>query len=243
MGLSITVLGSCGTYPVPDEACSGYLVRGAGATVWLDAGPGTLANLQRHVRPAEVDAVVLSHAHADHWTDVLLFYNLCRYVEPRSRIPVFSPAEVLRLAREVQGDVAPTFDWFVVAGGDVLDIGGLRFTFSRTDHPAETLAARIDGDGRSLGYTADTGPAWALSSLGPGLDLAVVDATFLGDQEGSAPHLSARQAGMGAKGAGVDRLVLTHRWPTVHPDDSRAEAEAEFGGAVEMAAAGEVYEV
>ena len=61
MGLSITVLGCSGTYAGPGGACSGYLVRSNDTSVWLDTGPGSLANLQQHVDLTSLDAIVVSH--------------------------------------------------------------------------------------------------------------------------------------------------------------------------------------
>lgn len=78
-GMSLTVLGCCGSYPGPGQACSGYLVRAIGTSVWVDAGTGTLANLQRHVRLQEVDAIVLSHEHPDHWMDLTGAYVAAKY--------------------------------------------------------------------------------------------------------------------------------------------------------------------
>ena len=94
---------------------------------------------------------------------------------------------------------------------------------------------RVDGDGRSLGYSADSGPEWSLEALGPGLDLALCEATFLKDREGSVQHMSGRQAGKTAKAAGVRRLMVTHVWPTIDPKLVAAEAEESFGGPVELA--------
>ncbi|HMC51941.1 MAG TPA: MBL fold metallo-hydrolase, partial [Acidimicrobiales bacterium] len=79
MALTLTVLGCDGSYPGPGGACSGYLVRGGGVRLWLDAGSGTMANLQRHVGLDEIDAVVLSHEHPDHWTDLEAYYVACAY--------------------------------------------------------------------------------------------------------------------------------------------------------------------
>ena len=89
----------------------------------------------------------------------------------------------------------------MIGAGDQVTIGALRLSFSQTDHPVTTLAARIDGGGRSLGYSADSGPGWELAALGPGLDVALCEATFLSDKEGSVQHLSARQAGRTARAA------------------------------------------
>ena len=38
MGLTLTVLGACGSYPGPGQACSGYLVQSVSTSVWVDAG-------------------------------------------------------------------------------------------------------------------------------------------------------------------------------------------------------------
>ena len=102
---------------------------------------------------------------------------------------------------------------------------------------------RIDGGDRSLGYSADTGPAWSLAALGPDLDLALCEATFLREQEGMAQHLSGRQAGGSAREAGARRLVLTHIWPTIDAERSRTEATAAYGGPVEVAVTNERYEL
>ena len=231
--MTLTVLGSAGSYAGAGNACSGYLVRGAGTTVWLDAGPGTLANLQHHAGLHDVDAVVLSHEHPDHWTDLQGFAVACQYVIDRSGVPVYGPAGV----RKAVGDHgARVLEWHTVTDGSVEQIGGLRFTFSNTAHGPETLAARVEGDGKVLGYSADSGPGWSLEALGPGLDVAVCEATYLRDREGEGlNHMSGRQAGTTARAAGAARLVVTHVWPTVDPVAVAAEAAEAFGRPVEIA--------
>ena len=239
MGLSVTVLGCSGSYPAVGRACSSYLVRSATTTIWLDAGSGSLANLQRHVDILDVDAVVLSHEHPDHTADLAGFYVACKYYLHREHVPVYAPAGVADSVYYSSDPIA----WHDVADGTEVDIGGLHLTFSRTDHPTETLAVRIDGDGRSLGYSADSGPAWSLSKLGPGLDLALCEATYLSEHEGRAQHMSARQAGVSGREAGVGRLVLTHQQPGTDPAAILEEGTAAFGRAVEIAVDGAVLEV
>jgi ribonuclease BN (tRNA processing enzyme) len=142
----------------------------------------------------------------------------------------------------VSDGTEPTFAWQVVRDGSSVEVGSLRFTFSRTDHPGETLAMRVDADGASLGYSSDTGPGWSLEALGPGLDLAVCEATLLSHLEGTAPHMSGRQAGRSARSAGAARLVITHLWPTSDPADHGREAEEAFGGPVEVAEVNRRYD-
>jgi ribonuclease BN (tRNA processing enzyme) len=105
-------------------------------------------------------------------------------------------------------------------------------------------AVRIDGDGgRSIGYSADTGPGWSLEALGAGLDLALCEATVPMSQEGKLQHLSARQAGSSARAAGARHLVLTHLWPSLDPEVSQAEGAAAFGAPVDVASTGARYAV
>ena len=244
MALSLTVLGCAGTYAGPGNACSGYLVQGDGLAVWLDTGPGTLAHLQTHVGLDAVDAVVVTHSHPDHWLELPVFRNACKYGLERAGVPVFAPADVRAQADYLGSeDTEDTFAWHVIGDGATFEIGRLRFSCSRTDHPVETLAMRIDLDGRTMAYSADTGPGWSFASLGPGIDVGLCEATLLAHQEGRAPHLSGRQAGAMARSAGVGRLVLTHLWPTSDPGQHRAEAEESFGGPVAVAAVGRRFDV
>jgi len=201
-----------------------------------------MANLQRHVDLADIDAVVLTHSHPDHWSDIEGFYVACRYVTERSGVPVYAPAGLRDLLRT--GPTSePTLHWQDIADGSRLTLGPMQLTFSRTDHPPETLAVRVDADGRSLGYSADSGPGWSLEALGPGLHLGLCEATYLRDREGSSPHMSARQAGATARAAGVERLLLTHLWPTVHVGAARAEAAHAFGRPVDVARQNGSYQV
>jgi ribonuclease BN (tRNA processing enzyme) len=233
VALTLTVLGCSGTYAAPGGACSGYLVEDGDTCLWVDAGSGTLANLQRHVAFDAVDAVVLTHEHPDHWTDLEGFFNVLRFVAGRQDVPVYAPAGLR--ARTYQ-DTDPFLLWTEVTGGDRTTVGSLELAFSRTDHGPETLAVRVDGGGRALGYSADTGPGWSLEALGQGLDLAVCEATVPRELEGVMQHLSARQAGESARAAGAGRLVLTHLWPTVDPEVSRVEGAEAFGAPVDVAA-------
>ncbi|MDP9419851.1 MAG: MBL fold metallo-hydrolase [Actinomycetota bacterium] len=244
MSLALTVLGCSGSYAGPGAACSGYLVQSDGVSVWLDAGPGTLANLQRHIDLDDLDAVVLTHAHPDHWVDALPYHNAIRYLRPRTGLPVFSPPEVRRLAREVNGRLEPAADWTDVHSGSSVGVGSLTLSFSRTDHGPETLAVRIDdASGASLGYSADTGPGWSLSELGADLDLALCEASLAPGQERRVQHLTAAQAGTSARAARVRHLVITHLQPGVDPHRSRADASAAFGLPVDVATVDARYEV
>ena len=267
----LTVLGCDGSYPGPGGAASGYLVQAGGVTIWLDAGPGTFAALQLAVDPALVDAVVLSHEHPDHWSDVDCFAVWRREAVPGRPVPVYAPPGLRRRSYFAED---PVLEWHEVepsrrvavrprlvqpspgpasAPGDgvAADSGdGLRLSFSATDNGPPTLAVRIEpgatsGVGGStrpaLGYSADTGPGWSPAELGPGIGLLLCEATFTRDREGEGRHLSGRQAGALAAEAGVARLVLTHRRPSTDPGALAREAVEAFGAAIDQAVAGQVH--
>lgn len=240
MGLAVTVLGCSGSYPGPGGACSGYLVEDGTTRVWVDAGSGTLANLQRHIAFDQLDAIVLSHEHPDHWSDLEGWRIVWQYRLRREGFPVYAPAGLRERTYEPG---SPAFAWHDVTAGPTVAIGTMGFTFSRTDHGPETLAMRVDAGGRSLAYSADTGPAWSLEALGPDLDLALCEATLPTEEENTMQHLSARQAGASARDAGAGRLVLTHLWPSLDPQEAALSGSEAFGAPVEVATVGARYDV
>ena len=247
MTFEIVVFGSSGSYASADNPCSGYLVRTEGACVLLDCGPGTLGPLQREIDLNELDAVVISHCHPDHWLELPVMRNVFKYFVQRSGISVFGTAETRRMDEAVTvhgSEPADPFEWHTIDSSSVVSIGDQTWTFSRTDHPVETLATRVETDGCSVGYTSDTGPDWKISELGRDLDLVFCDASHLSHLEDHGiPHLSAREAGEYAREAGAARLVVTHIVPGSDPDAHRAEAEAVYGDAVEIARAGARFAV
>ena len=237
---TLTVLGCDGSYPGPGGAASGYLVRTAAATIWLDAGSGTFARLQEVCFPGTVDAIVLSHDHPDHWSDIESFAVWARHQNAGEPHLVLAPPGLRE--RSYFGD-DPSFDWREVEPSFRIDVHGLRCSFVATDHGPPTLAVRIEKsdalpDDKPFAYSADTGPDWSVEELGDDIGLFLCEATYTKDREGDFRHLSGRQAGIMAGGAGVGDLVVTHRWPTVGADALALEAAEAFGRAVYQAAPG-----
>jgi len=236
--MELTVLGCSGSYGAPaGGACSGYLVRTAGATLWLDCGNGTLANLARHAVVDDLTALVITHWHPDHCADIYGLHVLLKYGLERTGFPVYAPEGLEgRLGTLVDGDWGGVFDWTAVGDGDAVTAGDCGLRFSRTVHPPPTMAVEVAGDGKRLVYTADTGADWSPEAFGAGADLVLSEATFQRDNESSGLHLSARQAGDAARAAGARRLMLTHLWPGLDPTASVVEGSEAFGREVLLAA-------
>lgn len=246
-GLSVTVLGCSGTYAGAGGACSGYLLRSPTTSIWVDCGPGSLGNLQRHISLLDLDAVVISHAHPDHWLELPVVLNALRYVLDGATmaLPLLWTARTAELFELVAGHASPTFAPQVIDESSTATIGDIGLRFSRTDHPVETLAVRAECGDRSIVYSADTGNAWPLAALGADvgvpIDLAVVEATLDEEQRNAVQHLTARQAGEQAARAGVASLLLTHLAPGSDPAARLADAALAFDGPIEVAEIDRTY--
>ncbi len=247
MTLTVTVLGCSGSYAAPGNPCTGYLVQSDSTAVLLDCGPGTLGPLQEAIDLADISAIVTTHCHPDHWLELPVIRNVFIWFVPRTAVPVYGTAETRAMDRAItvlrSGRTDP-LDWTVVDPSSKVAIGDQRWSFARTDHPVETLAARVDAGGRSFAFSSDTGPGWDFRSLGEGIHVAMCDASHGCEHEGRGiPHMSAREAAGAASAAGVERLVLTHLAPGCDPGAQLAEAGAAFDGDLDVARPGLVISV
>lgn len=200
-----------------------------------------MARIQEHIALTDIEAVVVTHSHPDHWTDLEALAVAYKWGLGVTGLKVFAPAGLKELMRT--GSATEVFDWSEIDEACEISVTGMSLRFSLTDHPVPTFAVRVEGGTRSLGYSADSGPNWSIGSLGSDLDLVLCEATFLSDKEGTVQHLSARQAGRTAAEAGARRLVITHLAPGVDRARARSEAESSFGSEVEVAAIGATYQV
>jgi ribonuclease BN (tRNA processing enzyme) len=247
--MEITVLGCGAAFPRPGGACSGFLVRARDAIVWIDAGNGTFSRLQENVSYRDLDALVLTHGHGDHIADVLpLMYALgFDPQEPSTTVPVYAPTDVAGLVKQSLGGTSleifkRVFEFRPVT--EPFDIGSVRFQPFRTLHPAETYGLRIAHGDRTAVYTSDTAAFPELTDACRDADLLICEATYIdGITAVSGVHMWAREAGRVAAQAGVKRLVLTHIWSTLDPDQAVKEAAEEFPGPVEAAVEGARYKL
>ena len=254
--MRLTVLGRSPASPNPGEACAGYLLEGGGARGLVDIGPGVVAHLLTRHHPDELDAVVVSHMHADHMLDLVTL----RYVYPwRTRprherlrvvMPPGSADQLLDLARGV-GNARHFEDAFRVSeydGAKPMTFAGLAMTPIETVHFIPCWGFRAEADGRRLAYTADTSPCDALDDLADGADLLLSEATLRSLDEDAQPperrgHLLPAEAGEAARRAGSRRLMLTHLPVEDGAADARRAAADAFEADVEIAEPDRSYEV
>lgn len=249
--MRLTIVGCSGSFPGPDSAASCYLVEAEGHRVLLDLGSGALGPLARIMSIYDVEAVLVSHLHADHFFDLCGLYVARRY-HPDGRlprIPVYGPAGIARRLCEAYGlDRRPgmdeEFDLREWQEGTAYDVGPLRVTVARVTHPVESFAMRIEHEGRVLAYSGDTGASEALIEIARDADIFLCEAGFQESADNpTGLHLSGREAGEHATRSGARRLVLTHVPPWNDPMRALAEAGPAYEGSVEMARPGATYEL
>ncbi|MFD3500655.1 MBL fold metallo-hydrolase [Streptomyces sp. NPDC058676] len=248
--LTLTVLGTASPHPRPDRPCSGYLVRGGGAEVWVDAGPGTFAELQRHTDPARLSAIWISHLHADHNADLISAVYGLAYggLTPDAPIPVYAPDGCAqRLAgffgRPDAGFLSGIFDFRTLYDGHTARHGELLLAAHEVKHDVEAYGLRVETGGRALAYSGDSGPCAALTGLAHRADLFLCEADIDAHREGEQVHLTPEDVGDTARAAGVGQLLVTHVGPTLTPEAATARAAAVFGGPTAAARVGETRSV
>ncbi len=253
--MRLTVIGCSGSYAGPDSAASCYLVEAddADGRTWrvlLDLGSGALGTLHRFANPLDLDAVVLTHLHPDHYFDISGLYVLWKYHPDgaRPRIPVFGPAGVGRQVARAYGlpldpGMTEEFD-FHEYDDRPIELGPLTIRPTPVVHPVPAYGLRVEGDGAVLAYSGDTGPCDALVELAKDADLLLAEAAFRTGCDNPADlHLTGADAAAAATAAGVGRLVLTHIPPWHDAQAALVEADGVFDGPIELAATGATYDL
>lgn len=246
--LRLTVLGSATPYPSADNPCSGYLVTSDDTRIWVDAGTGTLGPLQRHVRLDELDAIWISHMHADHSADLLTAYYGALYADIilAAPIPLYGPAGIAdRLAGFLSNTPArsPIESAFAVTelhDGHQATVGSLRLTSRAVAHGIPAFAVRIETAGSSLVYSGDTAPCDGLRELAQGCDVLLCEAeSAQPSAEDEQVHHTPEDTGSTASEARASRLIVTHVGRFLTPERAVARAAKRFDGPVGYAAPGE----
>ncbi|MGW1723926.1 MBL fold metallo-hydrolase [Streptomyces sp. NPDC002306] len=245
MPLSLTVLGTASPHPQPGRPCSGYLLRGGGAEVWVDAGPGTFAELQRHTDPTRLTAVWISHLHADHSADLLSAVYAFAFggLTPPVPVPVYAPRDCARRLAGFFGQPDTRFlsgilDFRPLHDNHAVRHWNLRLTTRAVAHDAEAYGLRAECQGSVLAYSGDSGPCDALTELASRADVFLCEADIDRRHEGERPvHLTPEEAGAYAKGA--RELLITHVGPTLTREAAVMRAATVYGGRVSVAREGE----
>ncbi|MGY5343763.1 MBL fold metallo-hydrolase [Paenibacillus glucanolyticus] len=239
--MELTVIGYWGAYPAKNEATSGYLLRHADSAVLLDCGSGVLSRLQNEINLEQLDAVFITHTHADHFADVyalefsaLVLTQLGKRTRP---LDVYIYGENLASLNFAYPDYAHVHP---IEPARTVNVGELMFSFSETVHEVPCCAIKATTrEGANLIYSGDTGYCSSFIEFAENADLLVLECSLYDVQKGVLDgHLTAGEAGEIARLANAGYLILTH-FP--HYGDQRQlamEAARNYSGPIELAYSG-----
>lgn len=244
MDVELIVAGSCGGYPRPGRACSGYILRYGSENLILDLGAGSFSNMLLDLGLGGITAVVITHMHPDHYVDIYALYTARRFNFIQPALPVFLPPggkELLELT--LTGNTrSEFFEYLEVAQLDEsqpVTVAGFEIAARLAEHPMPNMALRVSAGGRTICYSGDTDMCDSLVGQARGADLFLCEATFTSEVPRRIPgHLFAVEAGEVAERAGVGKLLLTHIWPTFNEEIAVEDARGSFKGPVEAAVEG-----
>ncbi len=230
--MKITILGNNGPYPDAGGACSGYLLQEGETRILLDCGSGVLSNLFRHTGFEALDAILLTHLHSDHISDMHVLRYAVQVAQNRGRftgvVPVWaSPEPAVQYALL---DTPQYFHLQPLQDGMVLEIGAIRLIMKAMPHAVPSFAVKAEAGGRTFLYGSDIAPKSELTDFLAGADLALLHAGFLsGDvQPGPRFHLSAAECGEAAMKAGIGKLLISHRTPGYSEAEMVEDAKRNF---------------
>src|SRR5437764_1316352 len=262
--LHLTVLGKSPSWQDVGGACSGYLVQEDDFALLLDCGNGVFSKLRRFCDYVEVDAVLVSHLHADHFLDLVPFSYALTYAPRQQPVPVagwpgtlaparpqlWAPVGAQDTLRQIVGCwgnedlVEKAFELHEYDAPDELDVGPFRVRFCEVPHYMPAYAVDLSANGSRLTYSSDCAPNEELVRFAHRTDMLLIEATLpRPERTGVRGHLTPEEAGEHGRRAMARRLVLTHYSDELDAGWARAQAGDAFGGDVELAAEGIVYTV
>jgi ribonuclease BN (tRNA processing enzyme) len=219
--VKLTVIGS------GDAFCSGgalhscNLLEHAAGKLMLECGPGVLAGMKRlGLATTDVDAVMVSHLHGDHFGGIPFLFLEYLFENPRQRpLTIVGPPTVLQrsfalyaaLYRELQ-DYEMPFEIQVVEmqPGSMATVAGFEVEAFKVTHNAEpfSLGYRIRSGNRTMLFSGDSAWNEVFVEKSRDVDLFLCECCTM---EPCVPmHTSYTELLQQRDRLGCKRLVLTH---------------------------------
>lgn len=224
--MTITCLGVNGPFPAAAGATSGYFVATDGARIQLDLGSGTLSALTELTPPERLTALVLSHWHYDHCSDVLplIFRMESLAAAGAGPLNIYAPVDENALVRQAVL-ASPALCLHDITPGDTLHLGDAEVHVYQARHPVPAVMLRISCGSKTLCYTGDTNEVDGLADFAQNADLLLADGLFPASMWAyGKPHLSAEKAAQLAADAQARQVVVTHLNPAIDPESLLKEA-------------------
>lgn len=170
--MKLRILGETGPYPGPGGATTGYLLSTELGNVLIDCGSGVLSELLKHVSINEIDAMIVTHHHADHTCDipVLKYAIMLNRMQGKRKNPLTiyansEPDEEFKGLTFMEDVIGAPLD-----ASSEIELCGMKFTFTDTVHAISCLAISAEHQGKRFVFSGDSGPSEKLEKLATGAD-------------------------------------------------------------------------
>jgi ribonuclease BN (tRNA processing enzyme) len=241
--MKLTVLGKSPAWADGDGACSGYLVQTEKTSVLVDCGHGVVGKLRQHTEPHELNAVFISHLHADHVADLTAAAYALKFMphersghRPLLILPAGGAQTLRRMAALWDGGEMFAEAFFTCEVGQLDSswrVGDVTLRWAAVPHAVITNALDVAADdGSRFTYSADCEPNTNLTALAQNTPLLLCEATV---PEPFPGHMTAAQAGQTAADCNAGQLMLTHFTDVYDLEWVRAQASEKFDGPVALA--------
>jgi ribonuclease BN (tRNA processing enzyme) len=221
--MEITILGSGTSIPSNKRSSPSILVNIDGHNILLDTGPGSLRQLKKnHTSLNQIDAIIYSHFHIDHISDMLPFIFSSKYnhQEPRSTdLKIIGPIGLIKLYNDLSqahgSQIVPdnfTIEW-IESDESNFKFDDILIHTCRVMHTDNSIAIKLtDTNGKTTVYSGDTDYCPEIIELAKDCDLLILECSFP-DNLKVKGHLTPSEAGKIADHASANKLLLTHFYP------------------------------
>lgn len=192
-------------------ASGGLWLHLGGTQLLLDPGPGTLVQAaKRKLKPASLDAIILSHRHLDHSADVNVMIEAMTQGGLRRKGTLFAPNDALEDDPVVLRYLRPYLDRIeTLEEGGAYTVGDVSLrTPVRHQHPVETYGLVLQTPRHTISCVVDTrffDDLWQHY----GGDLLILNVVRL-EAGGPFEHLSAPEAAAIIRSVRPRAAILTH---------------------------------
>lgn len=205
--MKLIPLGVSGAYPKKNMGTSSYLLIGQKTKVMLDFGSGALSRLGEFTDVEHLDAVILTHLHADHCVDMLLLQYYLQLNKLRN-FRVYLPNTDCAIGRELASCSAMSLIYI----DDHLscNVGEFDIQYFPMTHPVKTFGVRISDGVRVIAYSGDSTFNDNLFKLADQADLFLCDCSITAQKKSEhSPHMSVEESAEITKRCKT-RLCMTH---------------------------------
>jgi ribonuclease BN (tRNA processing enzyme) len=220
--LGVTLIGTGDAFASGGRLQSSYVIDAGDARILMEAGPTLLAGLKRaRIDPADIDFVLISHLHGDHFAGLPFLMLQYMWESPRKRmLTIAGPRRLEQRTRALFHNMYPGMNthplmrkvrFVELEAGRTARVGPARVATIRTPHtrPDVSLGFRVTAGGRSLAFSGDSGWTEELVDLSAGADLFLCECTYFGsshlDFHLNYPTIERNRGRFTAR-----RIVLTH---------------------------------